>query len=138
MKTITIQTTIAATIEKTWHFFSHPEHIQRWNAASEDWHCPKATNDLQIGGKFTYTMASKNGEFSFDFSGIYTKIVFQKTIEYAIEDGRKVAVFMEEIDGYTTVTEIFEPENLHPLEMQQQGWQSILDNFKKHTETTSF
>jgi hypothetical protein len=33
------------------------------------------------------------------------------------------------------VIEIFDPESENPVEMQQAGWQMILDNFRKYTES---
>gem|GEM_PF-6351553 len=35
----------------------------------------------------------------------------------------------------TKVTTVFDAEKMNPVEMQQSGWQSILDNFKKYVET---
>ena len=64
---ITVKTTVKAPIEKVWKYWTKPEHITQWNNASDDWHCPTATNDLRVGGKFNFTMASKDGKMSFDF-----------------------------------------------------------------------
>jgi len=33
------------------------------------------------------------------------------------------------------VTEYFDPENQNPLEFQKDGWQAILDNFKRYSES---
>jgi uncharacterized protein YndB with AHSA1/START domain len=66
-----------------------------WNFASDDWHSPEASNDFQVGGKFVYTMAAKDGSFSFDFSGKFTEITLQKTISYLLDDGRKVDITFE-------------------------------------------
>ena len=131
---ITVKTTVTASPEKVWDFWTNPEHITKWNNASDDWHCPKATNDLKIDGKFNFTMAAKDNSMSFDFEGIYTNIIEFKLIEYTIIDGRKVKISFEETQNGIEISESFEPENMNPEELQRQGWQSIIDNFKKHAE----
>lgn len=109
-----------------------PEHIQKWNNASADWHTPHATNDLTVGGRFTSRMESKDGAVGFDFTGVYTAIDQYEKIEYVLDDGRKVKVeFLKEADQYRIV-ETFDPENINPIEMQKAGWQAILDNFKAY------
>jgi uncharacterized protein YndB with AHSA1/START domain len=107
----------------------------KWNFASEDWHCPKADNNLVPGGEFHYLMAAKDGSFSFDFWGTYIKIEMEKFIEIILGDGRKMSVSFEVMGQATTVTEIFEPEEENALELQKAGWQAILDNFRKHAES---
>jgi uncharacterized protein YndB with AHSA1/START domain len=129
---ITVETTINQPIEKIWKYWNEPEHIKNWCHASDDWHAPAATNDLRVGGIFVTTMASKDGTNSFDFNGAYTTVEENKKIEYTIEGGRKVTIeFIEVEDGYKVI-ESFDSEDINPLEMQQTGWQSILDNFKKY------
>lgn len=132
---ITIQVIVNEPIEKIWEFWTKPEHVMNWNNASDDWHCPKADNDLKNNGKFSYTMASKNEAMSFDFEGIYSNIIEFKLIEYTIIDGRKVRISFEETINGVEITESFDPENIHPEEFQKQGWQAILDNFKKYIES---
>ena len=132
---ITVHTTVNAPLAKVWNHWTQPEHIMQWNNASDDWHTPKATNDLQAGGKFSYTMAAKDGSMSFDFEGTYTAVQEHQNIEYHIIDGRKVQITFETTPEGVLITESFEPETVHPHDMQRQGWQSILDNFKKYTES---
>lgn len=131
---ITVQTTVNAPIKKVWEFWSKPEHITKWCNASDDWHVPYADNDLRKDGKFKTTMAAKDGSFSFDFEGAYTEVIDHSLIEYAIADGRKVKITFTGEGGSTKVVESFEPESVNSIEMQQGGWQSILDNFKKYAE----
>lgn len=131
---ITVATTVQAPVEKVWQYWTLPEHIQQWCAASDDWHAPDAENDVREGGKFRTTMAAKDGSVSFDFAGIYTAVEENKLIKYAMSDGRKVEItFLPEGDS-TKVVETFDPEDTNPLEMQQGGWQAILDNFRNYTE----
>lgn len=132
---ITVQTKVNASLEKAWEFWTQPEHVMQWNNASDDWHCPKATNDLKASGKFNYTMASKDGTMSFDFEGEYSKVDHFSLIEYHIIDGRKVVIQFEETENGVQITESFDPENVHSEELQRDGWQAILDNFKKHCES---
>lgn len=133
---ITVENTVNAPVSKVWRLWTGAEHIQNWNNASDDWHCPKAVNDLRLGGHFTFTMAAKDGSFSFDFDGVYNEVVHNHRIAYTIADGRKVEITFKENSAGTHITETFEAENMHSHEMQRAGWQSILDNFKKYAEQT--
>lgn len=129
---ITIEAIINAPVEKVWEYWSEPKHITQWCQASEDWHAPHAENDLSVGGRFKTSMAAKDGSFSFDFSGTYTAVEPLKRIEYTLDDNRKVTILFSIEGNGTKVVESFEAENTHPAEMQQAGWQAILDNFKKY------
>lgn len=134
MKTITIKTSVNAPVEKVWNYFTQPEHITKWNQASNDWHCPKSVSDLKIGGKFNHTMAAKDGSFSFDFEGIYTEVIPNEKLAYSIIDNRKVEVDFLTADNRTQIIETFEAEDQNSIEMQEQGWKAILENFKHYTE----
>jgi len=134
MEPITVSTDIKAPKEKVWEYWTKPEHITKWTFASDDWHAPKAENDLSVGGKFKTRMEAKDQSAGFDFGGTYSAVEPEKLIEYSMDDGRKVRVEFSETPDGTTVTETFDPENENPIEMQRGGWQSILDNFKKYTE----
>lgn len=132
---ITLQTILKAPIEKVWELWISPEHITQWNHASADWHTPYAENDLKVGGKFKYTMAAKDGSMQFDFGGTYTEIVNHSLIAYTIDDGRKVKITFESQENGVEIIEKFDPETENSEALQQQGWQAILDNFKKHVES---
>jgi uncharacterized protein YndB with AHSA1/START domain len=133
---ITVQTTINAPIEKVWKFWTSPEHITQWNNASDDWHTPRAENDLRVGGKFLSRMEAKDGSMGFDFNGIYEAVNTYELIEYAIEGGRKVKIVFTGKDNTTNVTETFEAEAENTIELQQAGWQAILNNFKNYVEAS--
>lgn len=131
---ITVEVLVNADLQHVWNCFTLPEHIMNWNHAGDDWHCPAAQNDLRVGGSFNYTMAAKDASFSFDFEGVYTEVNPMKNFAYVLADERTVQlVFSVEAEG-TRVTETFDIENENPAEMQQMGWQMILNNFKKHAE----
>ncbi|QHS60453.1 SRPBCC family protein [Chitinophaga agri] len=132
---ITIESTVQAPVAKVWEYWNQPEHIKQWAFASEDWHAPKSENDLRIGGTFSTTMAAKDGSFSFDFGGEYTDVKEHKLIEYTLGDGRKVSILFSTMGDSTKVVQTFEAEEENPLEMQRDGWQAILNNFTKYTET---
>lgn len=134
---LTVTAIINAPVEKVWRIWTEPEHITKWNNASDDWHTPYAENDLKTGGKFLSRMESKDGSMGFDFSGIYDEIKMHERISYTIEDGRKIKITFIEQDGKTKIIESFEAENTYPIEQQQKGWQDILNNFKKYTEQVS-
>jgi uncharacterized protein YndB with AHSA1/START domain len=131
---ITVNAIVNAPLEKVWENWTEPRHIIRWNNASEDWCTLKASNDVRAGGIFSSTMAAKDGSASFDFAGVYNKVVVHQLLEYTMSDGRKVSVRFEPSADGVLVTEIFEAENENPVELQQQGWQAILNNFKNYTE----
>jgi len=133
---VTVEALVKAPVEKVWKTWNSPEDITKWCQASEDWHAPYAENDLRKGGKFKTTMAAKDGSFSFDFGGEYTNVETNKVIEYTMEDGRKTKVVFTAQGSETMVVETFDAESQNPVEMQKQGWQAILNNFKKYTETS--
>lgn len=132
--TITIEATINAPITKVWEKWTLPEHIVNWNFASDDWCCPKAENDLRVGGKFVSRMEAKDKSFGFDFGGTYDAVKKNELIGYKMDDGRKASVKFIAKGITTSVIETFEPENENPVEMQRGGWQAILNNFKQYAE----
>jgi len=134
-KTITVENTVNARVSKVWDYWIKPEHITRWNNASDDWHTPWAKADFREGGTFTARMEAKDGSMGFDFGGVYDVIRPNEYIEYTIGDGRKVKVSFASQGNATKVTESFEAENTNSEELQRGGWQAILDNFKKYTES---
>lgn len=133
-KKIKIEAMIAAPLERVWSAWTKPEHIVLWNFASPDWCCPRAVNDLRVGGKYNARMEAKDGSFGFDFEAVYTEVVHPKTIVYRMEDGRQAATEFEQLGDKVKVTTSFDAEQENPVEMQKDGWQAILDNFKKYVE----
>lgn len=131
---ITIQAQIAAPIEKVWKYWTSPEHITQWNFADPSWQCPWAENDLQPGGVYKARMEAKDGSFGFEFEAVYDEVKFPSTIAYTMADGRKTVTTFVEQPNATLVTTVFDAEDQNPIELQQQGWQAILDNFKQYTE----
>lgn len=131
---VTIEATINAPVQKVWEYWTKPEHITKWCFAMDEWHCPTATNDLRVGGKYTSRMEAKDGSMGFDFGGEYDEIKTHELISSTLGDGRKVVANFSEDNGQTRVVESFEAEETNPVEMQRGGWQAILDNFKSYVE----
>ncbi len=131
---ITIETTVNRPVEIAWLAFTDPQHITNWNHASDDWHSPSAANDLRPGGHFSFRMEAKDGSFGFDFEGDYLEVVPNQLITYTIGDGRQVKIEFTVEEGKTHVVESFEAESENAVELQKQGWQAILDNYRNYAE----
>lgn len=134
-RTITVQVTVNVPVEKAWMVWNEPEHITKWCTGSPDWHTPHAENDLRIGGRLFSRMEAKDGSAGFDFVATYTDIVNHKTIAYTMEDERNVKITFSNDGKTTTLVETFDAENENPIELQREGWQTILNNFKAHVES---
>jgi uncharacterized protein YndB with AHSA1/START domain len=132
---ITVEANVAAPIGQVWRAWNTPEDIKQWNAASDDWHTTQSTVDLRVGGTFSSRMEAKDGSMGFDFAGTFTKLIENQLIESSFGDRTLRVEFISGPDS-VTVRETFDPETTHSLELQRQGWQAILNNFKKHVEST--
>lgn len=131
---ITVSATIEAPVARAWDCYTNPDHITNWNFATDDWQCPTAYNDLRPGGKYSARMEAKDGSFGFDFEAIYDVVVPHSELSYTMGDGRQATTLFESQGNETKVTTTFDAENENPVDMQQQGWQMILNNYKKYTE----
>src|SRR5260221_14386840 len=112
--TITVENTVNAPVEKVWKHWTSPEHITKWNNASDDWHTPRAENDLRVGGKFVSRMEAKDGSMGFDFGGTYDEGRINEYIEYTIGDGRKVTITFTPQGNSSKLVETFETEQTNP------------------------
>jgi uncharacterized protein YndB with AHSA1/START domain len=131
---ITVSTNIIANIEKVWEYFTNPTHIVNWYFAHPSWHCPKASNNVTLNGTFNFRMETRDESEGFDFEGIYSLVEMHKRINYGLADGRQVHISFTQKGNEVTVTESFDSENENTIELQQGGWQAILDNFKSYVE----
>lgn len=136
MKTekVTVQTIVNADVNKVWDYYTNPEHIVKWNFADPSWHCPSAENDMKKDGKYRARMEAKDGSFGFDFEAIYSEIIDGEQFTYEF-DGRTATVKFNRVNNQTEVIITFDPESENPIDMQKNGWQSILNNFKNYTES---
>jgi len=133
---ITVQTSVKASPETVWKHWTSPESIIHWNNASDDWHTPKASNDLRKNGRFSYRMEARDGSGGFDFEGTYDHLEYLRQLDYTMDDGRKVQIAFSSSDGKRTdIIESFEAESVHSIDQQRSGWQSILDNFRRFAES---
>jgi uncharacterized protein YndB with AHSA1/START domain len=130
---ITVENTVAAPIDEVWRAYTTPDDITKWNAASDDWHTPRASVDLRVGGAFTSRMEAKDGSMGFDFAGTYTKIIERKLIEYSFGDRTAQVEFIPGPEG-VAVRVTFDSESTHSIEQQREGWQAILNNFGRYVE----
>jgi uncharacterized protein YndB with AHSA1/START domain len=131
---ITVTASIAAALTKVWNCWTMPEHIVHWNFADPSWQCPRAENDLTVGGKYSARMEAKDGSFGFDFEAIYDVVDEHQVITYTMGDGRQATTTFSNDENTTTVTTTFDAETENSVELQQGGWQAILNNFKNYVE----
>jgi len=131
---IRISAMVNAPIDRVWDSWTKPEHITKWNFADDSWHCPSASNDLKVGGKYIARMEAKDGTLGFDFEATYDTIIDKQELTYTMPDGRKVTTIFVSDGNETSITTTFDAESENPVELQKQGWQAILDNFKKYVQ----
>lgn len=134
---ITVAVLVRREIADVWQAFTDPAAITQWNFASPDWCCPRAANDLKVGGEFSYRMEARDGSMGFDFGGKYVEVSRFARLRYVLGDGREVVIEFDGEDAGTRVTETFVAETTFPEERQRAGWQAILDNFKRFAEQRS-
>ena len=133
-QSIVIEVIVYKPMDQIWEKLTLPEHVIKWNSASDDWYTPFAENDFRVGGTFLYKMAARDGSFGFDFGGVYEEIMTNRKIAYVLGDGRRVCMELTEEEGGIRITETFDAEETNSLELQKNGWQSILDHFKRYAE----
>ncbi|WP_178990329.1 SRPBCC family protein [Winogradskyella schleiferi] len=133
-KKVNIEAMINADLQQVWDFYTNPKHIINWNFASDDWCCPKASNDLKVGGKYSARMEAKDGSFGFDFEGIYDEVEEKNKLTYSLEDGRQSTTIFENKANGTLVKTTFDAETQNSIDQQRDGWQAILNNFKSYVE----
>jgi uncharacterized protein YndB with AHSA1/START domain len=131
---ITVEADIAAPLREVWDAWVTPDHITQWNFAIDEWCCPRAEIDLRAGGRFNYRMEAKDGSVGFDFEGIFTTVEPQQSLHFELGDDRRVTIEFTQTPTGTRVAETFEAEDETSAEQQKHGWQSILNNFKRHVE----
>ncbi len=131
---IAVSALVKADLDRAWSCYTEPERVTRWNFASPDWRCPRASNDLRPGGSFSFRMESRDGKTGFDFGGVYEAVVPKAYLSYRMGDGRTAQVIFHPFLSEVLVTVIFDPESSNSIELQRSGWQAILDNYKAFTE----
>ena len=132
---VVIESLVNRPRQLVWTCYNQPEHIVKWNFASEDWRCPRAEVDLRAGGRLNSRMEAKDGSFGFDFEAIYDEVLDGVLVAYTLSDGRQVQTTFEDSGAATRVTTRFDAESQNPVDMQRAGWQAILDNFARYVES---
>ena len=80
-------------------------------------------------------MEAVDGSFGFDFEAVYTEINDGQSFTYEF-GGRLANVYLKSLGETTTeICVTFDTETENPIELQREGWQAILNNFKQYTET---
>jgi uncharacterized protein YndB with AHSA1/START domain len=130
---ITVEALIHADKKTVWNKYTSPEHITQWNFAHPSWHCPSASNDMVVGGKYNARMEARDGSLGFDFEAIYREINPENNFTYEFW-GRLATITFTEQNTSTQLTITFDPETENPIDMQRDGWQAILNNFKQYAE----
>jgi uncharacterized protein YndB with AHSA1/START domain len=128
---IIVATTVPVPPERAWELYTNPKEVVRWNFASDEWHCPSASIDLQAGGIHKARMEAKDGSFGFDFEGTYAEVDAPHALTLVLGDGRQSRTTFAPSANGTRVETTFDAETENPLEMQRDGWQAILDNYGK-------
>ena len=95
MDTIQVQATITADKQKVWDYYTLPEHITKWNFASDDWCCPTASNELKVGGRYVARMEAKDGSFGFEFDATYTELNEGQSFRYVFGERAASVEFSE-------------------------------------------
>lgn len=134
---IEVSTTVNAPLGEVWEKYTSVEGIKHWSFASDDWAAEGIENDLREGGVFKNRNYAKDGSAEFILGGTYTEVAPKKRLVYTLGDGRKVEIDFEEAGDAVVLNQRFDPEALNSEEMQKQGWQAYLDNFKKFVESSS-
>ena len=130
-----VETKVNTDLVTAWECWTKPEHITQWNAASPDWHCPTASVDLVVGGRQSSRMEAKDGSFGFEFAAIFTEVVPNEKLALRLEDNRSWEITFKDEGGAVHIIEDFEAESQNSDERQIEGWQSILDNYKRYVES---
>jgi uncharacterized protein YndB with AHSA1/START domain len=132
---VRVSVNVNVPLKLAWEIFAEPDHIVNWNFATEEWHCPSATNDLRLNGSFSWRMEARDGSMGFDYAGKYNTVAEFEHIELSLDDGRKVWITFSEHDDQVEVAETFEIEDENAAEMQKIGWQNILNNYRSYAES---
>lgn len=132
--TITVETTVKATVENVWKLWTTPADIMKWNNPSNEWHNVLVEVDLKDEGRFLFRMQAKDGSEGFDYCGKYDKVKTKELIELTTSDGRKAINTFIQDGSETIVTETFEVETKTPIDIQRDFCQKVLNNFKKYAE----
>lgn len=132
---LSVGVTINQSLDRVWDTWVDQNHMQYWMVISSDYEVKDAKNDLKIGGGFSYKMCSKIGDIQFDYAGTYVAIELKRLLAFTMNDDRNVEVLFSVIEDVVHIELNFEAVNEQDLDVQIQGWQAMLNYFKKHVES---
>ena len=131
---IIVETHVPVPPQAAWDAYNNAAAIMQWNFASPDWCCPNAEVDLCKGGRHLARMEARDGSMGFDFEGTYESVDAPAALTLRLDDGRLSRATFQAEDGGTRVRTVFDPEPAHPVDMQRDGWQAILDNYASYVK----
>ena len=129
-----VSTTVRATPEQSWERLFGANHLLHWYFAHESWHCPSAEFTPEAGGTFSIRMEARDGSFGFDFAGRVLEAEFPVRLVAELGDGRAMEFQLTPVEEGCRVDEWFEPESENSHELQQGGWQAILNQFQTYSD----
>ncbi|MBP6962451.1 SRPBCC domain-containing protein [Candidatus Saccharibacteria bacterium] len=132
---IEIYVNINAPLNEVWEKWTDVKAVKNWAFASDDWAAEGIENNVIKGGKFSSRNYAKDGSAEFVLTWTYDQVEAFRYLKYTMGDGRKVEVTLSEAESGTHLKQVFEPESDNPEEMQRDGWQAYLNNFKKFVES---
>lgn len=132
-----VSTTVTAEPAQVWERLFGSEHLVHWYFAHESWCCPSASFDPVAGGSFSIRMEARDGSFGFDFAGEVLEAEMPYRLVARLGDGRSLEIQLTQTPEGTRVDEWFEPESENPHDLQQGGWEAILNQFKTYSDGLS-
>ncbi len=136
--TITIKTSIAASIDDVWSAFNDPQHILQWDT-SDDWLTTHVSNDLRIGGKLILTIKGNNEPAQFTVAATYTKLEPKSLIEFSMDDdqtlNRMVQMQFLITDIGVMVIQTFDIDTTLSIDKQRSDWQNVQNRFAQYVES---
>lgn len=134
LEIISVNITIHQSLEFVWDTWNDENQMKYWLFLSDDYEITNPKNDLRIGGGYSYLMKSKEGGFDFEYKATYKQIELKKFIAFTLSDSRRVEVAFFEVEDVVHIEIRFEAVREQDLDVQLQGWQKLLFNFKNHIE----
>lgn len=133
-KSLRIERTYAASIERVFDAWTSPEVMRRWWQAERGWATAAAEVDLNVGGDVRVVMYDPNNDVEYGGGGKYTEIDRPNRLAFTWiwdEDTRRTLIEIDfaETGAGTTVT--FVHRGLwdeEAVRSHEGGWGRILDN----------
>jgi uncharacterized protein YndB with AHSA1/START domain len=140
-KTLRIERTFQAPVERVFDAWTSEEVMRRWWHAEHDWETTEAEVDLRVGGEVRVVMRNPHKDAEYGGGGRYTEVDPPNRLAFTWiwdDDTRRtlIEIDFEEADGATTVR--FTHSNLWNEEMvrsHEGGWSSCFDNLERTLET---